>query len=121
MSHRARCGDEKDLVFSHVRAVQSPPFLCLSLERRDSLEGEGKGRQLQAPTERVGLVTAERGIVPLVWNYLNGRHSNKAKPIPPPPPKTELIQLLRGRAGSGLGGSGAQDRGRFGYSVRSDR
>lgn len=121
MSHRARCGDEKDLVFSHVRAVQSPPFLCLSLERRDSLEGEGKGRQLQAPTEGVGLVTAERGIVPLVWNYLNGRHSNKAKPTPPPPLKTELIQLLRGRAGSGLGGSGAQDRGRFGYSVRSDR
>lgn len=44
----------------------SPLFLCLGLKRRDAQEGEGKGRQLQTPTERVGLVTAERGIVPLV-------------------------------------------------------
>lgn len=41
-------------------------FLCLGLKRRDPQDGESKGRQLQTPTERVGLVTVERGIVPLV-------------------------------------------------------
>lgn len=57
-------------------------YSCVfGLKRRDTQEGEGKGRQLQTPTERVGLVTEERGIVPLVWNYLNGRLSNKAKPL----------------------------------------
>lgn len=57
-------------------------FLCLGFKRRDTQEGEGTSRQLETPSERVGLLTTERGIVPLVWNYLNGRLSNKAKPLP---------------------------------------
>lgn len=48
-------------------------------------------RKLQTPTERVGLVTAERGIVPLVCDDLNGRDSSGPKPRPRL--KTEVIQL----------------------------
>lgn len=77
ISHGATRRNEKNLALSHVHAVfsQSPPsfflFFFSSLvfelrKSRDAQEGEGKGRQLQTPNERVGLVTAERGIVPLV-------------------------------------------------------
>lgn len=75
MSHSATCKYEKKrsglpcaccVVFLCFFSFFFFFFLCLGLKRRDTQEGEGRSRQLQSPTERVGLVTAERGIVPLV-------------------------------------------------------
>lgn len=91
-SHRAKCsGGAESRLFPCVAPRVSPSwgFLFLSLV----FEFDHAGTRWKVKTGRhtgssglrlraVGLVTAERGTVPLVWSDLNGRRSNKARPLP---------------------------------------
>ena len=115
ISHHASRRNEKNLTLSHVHAVfsQSPPsfllffpplLLCLGSEKKKPGRAGRWGQRQAAPDAEweSGFGYGGAGDSPIGLRRFEWASLEQSQ-APPPLPKSELIQLGRGKAGGGTG------------------